>query len=139
MRNDVGTSFDGRRIGAYLNTNINTAKTPRLRKRFRRCVLEFAGESAVDVQVGYAFEWASAFILPHSFEKLDVEFADLPFWDKFIWDAFYWDGRSHDAVSVELNGTGENLQLMIISASDYSEEFTVSSAIFHYSPRRGNR
>ena len=138
-RNDVGTSFDGKKIGAYLNTNINTAKSPRLRKRFRRCVLELQGLSYVELQVGYAFEWASEKILPHVFEPGDMSFAGLEFWDQFVWDAFYWDGRTNDVVSVELNGTGENMQMMIISDNDYVQEFTLPSAIFHFTPRRGNR
>jgi len=139
MQNDVGTSFDGKLINAYLNTNINTAKSPRIRKRFRRCVLELQGEAYVEMDVGYAFEWASERILPHLFENAPMSFAALPFWDSFIWDNFFWDGRSNDTVSVELNGTGENLQLMIVLDSDYIEQFTIPSAIFHYTQRRGNR
>ena len=138
-RNDVGTSFDGRAIGAYLNTNINSAKSPRLRKRFRRCILELQGTSYVELQVGYAFEWASEKILPHTFEPGDMSFAGMSFWDSFIWDAFYWDGRTNDVVSVELNGTGENMQMMIISDNNYTSEFTIPSAIFHFTARRGNR
>ena len=139
MHNDAGTSFDGREINAYLNTNINTAKSPRIRKRFRRCVLELQGEAYVEMDVGYAFEWASERILPHLFESSPMSFAALSFWDSFVWDNFFWDGRSNDVVSVELNGTGENLQLMIVLDSDYIEQFTIPSAIFHYTQRRGNR
>jgi len=139
MQNDSGTSFDGVQINAYLNTNINTAKSPRIRKRFRRCVLELQGGNYVEMQVGYAFEWASEQILPHAFEEGSMSFAALSFWDTFIWDSFYWDGRSNDVVSVELEGTGENLQMMIVVDSDYVEQFTIPSAIFHYTQRRGNR
>ena len=139
MHNDIGTSFDGKLINAYLNTNINTAKSPRIRKRFRRCVLELQGEAYVEMQVGYSFEWASERILPHAFETAPLSFARLSFWDSFVWDTFYWDGRSNDVVSVELEGTGENLQLMIVLDSDYIEQFALPSAIFHYTQRRGNR
>ena len=138
-RNDVGTSFDGGNIPAYMNTNINSAKSPRLRKRFRRCVLELQGDSYVELQVGYAFEWASEKILPHAFEDGSQSFAGLAFWDQFIWDAFYWDGRTNDVVSVELNGTGENMQMMVISDNNHTSEFTIPSAIFHFTARRGNR
>jgi len=139
MQNDSGTSFDGAQINAYLNTNINTAKSPRIRKRFRRCVLELQGGNYVEMRVGYAFEWASEQILPHAFEEGSVSFSALSFWDTFTWDSFYWDGRSNDVVSVELEGTGENLQMMIVVDSDYVEQFTIPSAIFHYTQRRGNR
>ncbi len=139
MRNDVGTSFDGDPIFSYLNTNINSEKSPRIRKRFRRCVLEIQGTSYVYLQVGYSFEWSSPKILPHDFVSGDTQFAAQPFWDSFLWDAFYWDGRYLDVVAVELAGTGENLQLMLISNVDYVEEFIVASATFNYTQRRGNR
>ena len=139
MRNDVGTSFDGANISAYLNTNINSSKSPRLRKRYRRCALEIQGDAAVELQVGYSFEWASAKVLPHEFVSGNMDFSPTVFWDNMFWDAFFWDGRSDDAASVELSGTGENLQLILYSDSDHTAEFTVVSAIFHFSPRRGNR
>jgi hypothetical protein len=77
--------------------------------------------------------------MPHDFVSGDIEFAILPFWDSFIWDSFFWDGRTEDTVSVELNGSGENLQMMLISDVDYVESFTVSSATFNFSQRRGSR
>lgn len=138
-RNDVGTSFDGKLINAYLNTNINSSKSPRMRKRYRRCVLELQGSNYVEMRVGYSFEWASERILPHAFEDGSIQFSGLSFWDTLIWDTFFWDGRSNDTVSVELEGTGENMQMMVVLDSDYIEEFTIPSAIFHYTPRRGNR
>jgi len=139
MWNDVGTSFDGKPISAFLNTNINAVKSPRLRKRFRRTVLELYGQAYVEMQVGYSFEWASEKILPHAFEDGAINFSSMPFWDSMIWDAFFWDGRSNDVVSVELNGTGENMQMMILLDSDFIEQFAIKSAIFHYTHRRAIR
>jgi len=139
MRNDVGTSFDGANINAFLNTNINTAKSPRLRKRFRKLILEMLGEGYVDAHVGYSFDWASARVLPHAFMPAAGEFSPLVKWDEMIWDTFFWDGKSSDSISVGLDGTGENVQMLLAVDSDYTEEFTVPSAIFHYTPRRGSR
>lgn len=139
MRNDVGTSFDGARINSFLNTNVNTAKTPRLRKRFRKLILEMQGAGYVDVHVGYSFDWASARVLPHAFMPATGEFSPLEKWDEMIWDVFYWDGKSNDSISVGLDGTGENVQVLLSVDSDFTEEFTVPSVIFHYTPRRGSR
>jgi len=139
MRNDVGSSFDGNAIVAVINTNINSIKSPRLRKRFRRCVIEVIGTSYAELEIGYSFDWASPDVLPHLFSNGSTELSSISSWDNFIWDSFFWDGKTVGSTSVNLEGTGENLQLMIISNSPYSEEFTVSSAIFHYTPRRGVR
>ena len=139
MWNDVGTSFDGKKIAAFLNTNINAVKSPRMRKRFRRAVLELYGQAYVEMSVSYAFEWASSKILPHAFENGELDLSGLSFWDDMVWDAFFWDGRANDVVSVELNGTGENMQMMIFVDSDFVAQFALKSAIFHFTPRRGNR
>ena len=139
MWNDIGTSFDGKAISAFINTNINAVKSPRIRKRFRRTVLELYGQAYVEMQVGYSFEWASSKILPHAFENGELDLSGMPFWDQMVWDTFFWDGRANDVVSVELNGTGENMQMMVFVDADFVEQFALKSAIFHYTPRRGNR
>lgn len=139
MQNDVGTSFDGASIPATITTNINCTKSPRVRKRYRRAALEIQATAYVEMQIGYSFEWASANILPHLFVQGEGFFSGLSFWDKMIWDAFFWDGKSDDSISIELNGTGENVQMMIVTDSDYVAEYTLASVIFHYTPRRGNR
>ncbi|MCV5968497.1 hypothetical protein, partial [Lactococcus petauri] len=60
-------------------------------------------------------------------------------WDSMVWDAFFWDGKTDEAIAVELNGTGENLQLAVLTNNNFVEEFTLPSVIFHFTPRRGNR
>ena len=139
MRNDVGTSFDGAKISAYLNTNINTEKTPRLRKRFRRAMLEVQSEHYMEAQFTYSFDWASRFILPHAILVHKGDLSGLSFWDNMIWDAFFWDGRTETSIPLELEGTGENIQFMVISESDYIEAYTLNSVLFHYTGRRGDR
>lgn len=139
MQNDKGTSFDGARINSFANLNINAVKSPRLRKRFRKAVLELQGTAHVEMQIGYAFEWASELILPHHFVTADKSFSTMPFWDTMTWDLFFWDGRSSDSVEIDMAGTGENVQMTISTNSDHVAEFTLASVIFHYSPRRGNR
>jgi hypothetical protein len=139
MQNDKGASFDGAQINSFANLNINAVKTPRMRKRFRKAVLEVQGDAHVEMQIGYAFEWASELILPHGFVSADKSFAALSFWDDMTWDLFFWDGRTTDAIEVDMAGTGENVQMTISTNSDYVAEFTLASIIFHYSLRRGNR
>lgn len=139
MHNDRGTSFDGKGINAFLTTNINSAKSPRLRKRFRKAVIEVMGQGYFETQVGYTFEWASPYIQPHEFMRAGGNLSLMPFWDAMLWDAFVWDGKINDAINLELNGTGENLQLVLVCEADYVEPFTLQSVIFHYTPRRGNR
>lgn len=139
MCNDVGTSFDGKQISAYMVTNININKQLRIHKRFRRCVLEVQGTSYAEFSVGYNFDWASDQILQHLFSNTSAQLSSSPFWDTFFWDNFYWDGRSVSPSYLELNGSGENVQLIVSTDSDFIAEFSINSAILHYSLRRGKR
>lgn len=139
MRNDRGSSFDGEMIQAYFNTNINSVESPRIRKRFRRCVVEVLSESFALFDVTYSFEWASPMILPHSVVNAPASLAGNAYWDQAIWDTFYWDGKTTDAVTVNLEGTGENMQFMLLSRADYVESFTIPSITVAYTQRRSNR
>jgi hypothetical protein len=139
MRNDVGTSFDGQQISAYMVTNININKQLRLHKRFRRCVLEVQGTSYAEFLVGYNFDWASDTMLQHLFSDASVVLASTSAWDTFYWDNFYWDGKTVSPSYLELNGSGENIQLIISSDSDFVAEFAINSAVLHYTLRRGKR
>lgn len=139
MQNDVGTSFDGAPISAYMVTNINVSKQLRIHKRFRRCVLEVQGTSYSEFSVGYNFDWASSDILQHLFVNSNVSLSQISAWDTFYWDNFYWDGRTVTPSYLELSGSGENIQLIVSCDSDFVAEFSINSAILHYTLRRGNR
>ena len=139
MINDRGTSFDGTPISAYMVTNINVVKQLRIHKRFRRCVLEVQGETYTEFSVGYNLDWASSDILQHLFSNTGVALSSTSIWDSFYWDNFYWDGRTISPSYLELNGSGENIQLIISCDSDFVAEFSINSAILHYTLRRGKR
>lgn len=139
MQNDVGTSFDGTPINGYFVTNINITKQLRIHKRFRRCVLEVQGEHYTEFSVGYNFDWASPDIAQHLFSNTGVALSGTAAWDNFYWDNFYWDGRTISPSYLELNGSGENIQLLVSTNSDFIAEFSVNSAILHYTLRRGKR
>lgn len=139
MENDVGTSFDGASINSYFVTNVNVSKQLRIHKRFRRCVLEVQGDSYTEFSVGYNFDWASSEITQHLFSSAGVALSGTAAWDSFYWDNFYWDGRLISPSYLELNGSGENIQLVVSSNSDFVAEFSINSAILHYTLRRGKR
>jgi hypothetical protein len=56
------------------------------------------------------------------------------YWDSFTWDLFTWDGKSLGPSRIEMRGVGENVSLRIESNSDAFDQFTLNSAIIHYTP-----
>jgi hypothetical protein len=137
-RMEKGTSFDGEEIIAYLNLSFNHAKSPRLRKRYRKAVYEITGGAYAEMQAAYEIGYASSEIDQGNSSNMVTPFGNV-FWDSFVWDSFYWDGRTLLPAEQDLTGTAENISLIIRSTSDYFLPFTVNSAIIHYTNRRNMR
>lgn len=137
-RLDRGTSFDGAPISATLELVFNPAKSPRLLKRWRRASLEVNGTAYADFAFNYVLGYGSA-EYPSATAITYSPALSAAFWDTALWDSFFWDGRTLTPTEVEVQGTAENIALLVFSSSDYFEPFTINSAILHYSIRRGLR
>lgn len=136
---DIGTSFDGSDIDAYLQFNWNPARSPRLLKRYRKASIELQGGSYAAIQFGYNLGYGRPGIPTGTIREYQVASGGSPFWDLFTWDDFYWDGTSLSPQEVEMRGSGENVQLTMRSGTNYIPSYTVNSVLLHYTPRRGLR
>lgn len=137
-RLDAGTSFDGSEIAANMTLVFNAIGSPRLLKRFRKASLEITGTSYADFYFNYDLAYATTDI-GQATQTLYSSSLVASYWDTSYWDFFVWDGRTLAPSEVEVNGTGENIALKIASNSPYFQQFTINSAILHYTPRRGIR
>lgn len=137
-RLDVGTSFDGQPIVSNLELVFNSAKSPRILKRWRRASVEVTGSSYATFEFSYSLAYRSTEVP----QGLNTEYATQitsNFWDAVTWDSFVWDGSSLAPSELELEGTGENISLRFATNSRYFDPFTINSVILHYTPRRGIR
>jgi hypothetical protein len=134
-RMERGTSFDGEEIIAYMNLAFSFMKNPRLRKRYRKAVYEITGTGYSELQATYELGYTSTEISQGVNSTVSTPFGSV-FWDSFVWDSFYWDGRTLLPAEQTLDGTAENISLILRSTSDYFKPFTINSAIIHYTPRR---
>lgn len=137
-RLDVGTSFDGDEIGASLILTYDTAKSPRMLKRWRRASLEIDGSAYAEFSFNYSLAYSSTSV-PQGLQESYSTNLSASFWDSVNWDSFIWDGRTLAPSEVEVVGTGENIAVQISCNSDYYAPFTINSIILHYSMRRGLR
>lgn len=136
---DRGSSFDGSAIEASLTFNWNFSRSPRTIKRYRKLSLEMQGNFYASINVGYALGYNTTERLQASTEAYDSGFSGVPHWDSFVWDAFTWDGQTLSPTEIPLRGSAENIQLTISSATNYIHPFTINSAIYNLSGRRGLR
>ena len=137
-RMDKGTSFDGQEISAYLNLSFNHAKTPRLRKRYRKAVYEISGGTYAEIEATYELGYGKLEIEQGINATLATPLG-ISYWDSFVWDSFYWDGRTLLPIEQDLTGTAENISLIVRSNSSVFLPFTINSAIIHFTPRRSMR
>ena len=136
---DVGTSFDGEIIDAYIIPAWDFLKSPRILKRFRAASIEMQGSSYAAITFGYQIAYGSSEVLQYTDTSYSSGFAGVPIWDQFTWDDFYWDGRTLFPTNVSIGGTSENIQPAIRVGTNYIASFTINSIIYHYSVRRGLR
>lgn len=135
---DMGTSFDGAAINAYITLNWAYMKSPRILKRFRRASIEVSGNGYASLNFGYQLGYGSTEYLQANTVSYATPFTPT-YWDSFTWDNFFWDGRTLFPTEAEVVGTAENIQLTIAANSTDFQSFAINSAILHYSMRRGLR
>lgn len=136
---DVGTSFDGAAIPAYITTAWNAIGNSRILKRMRAASVEIQGTGYAAIQFGYALGYGSPLIGQPNVVAAASGFRASPFWDSFTWDNFTWDGQTLSPTDVDMVGTAENSQVTISSDTNYITAYTLNSIIQHYTPRRGIR
>lgn len=137
---DKGSSFDGAEINAYMKFNWHHAGSPRLLKRWRKGSIEMQGDHYAAINYGYSLAYGSDDEMQPGTTSYSSNFSSSTWDSSLSWDSFFvWDGSTLSPTEVEMEGTSENVQVTISSATDYIYPYTVNSEIFHYTPRRGKR
>jgi hypothetical protein len=135
---DAGTSFDGEPIEWELLTNISTARSPLVEKRWRRLQIEAQGDSYCKFYVTAEFAYSSTDRAQGDLAQDAIYPLTAGRWDSgVLWDAgLVWDGRDLAPSTVPIDGTGENIRFRIFGRSDAYDTFTINTLIATYSPRK---
>jgi hypothetical protein len=135
---DSGTGFDGQPLNAYITLAWDAIKSPRILKKFRRASIEVQGSAYSQISFGFRLGYGDSSIGTPANVNYPSNF-NAPYWDQFTWDAFTWDGQTLSPTTVDMTGSGENVQITIASTTNYIAPFNVNSAIYHYSKLRALR
>lgn len=136
---DMGSSFDGVNINAFIVLNWNAIGSPRLLKRFRRASVEASSSGYAEISFGYTLGYGSSNIPQPNNIGYPMPFS-AGYWDSnILWDNFVWDGRTLFPTECEMVGTAENVQITLGSDSAEYLPYALNSVIVHYSTRRGLR
>lgn len=132
-----GNNFNGAVIRSTVRLVYNQVKSPSIRKKFRRAILELDSQKPLTLKVIYDLTYGG---LDNKSGNTDLDIdAGGGLWDVDNWDEFFWDGQTVSTASVNLGGTGTNISLLIFNESATARPFVVQGITLHYEIRRQQR
>ena len=132
---EVGTSFAGQDIYAYLVTSFHHHGSPSQHKRFRIVQPDLSVDgNSVSLNVSATTDYGKGLISRGNSGALGQ--TDGALWDFAVWNQFYWDSYYHHDAKVRVAVTGKNLSILISSQSASDSVHTLYGMTVHYSPRR---
>lgn len=134
---EIGTSFDGVAMDFYLITNYSNSKSPRTLKTYRKALPEISSEQGA--YVAFDFSYVLGYNSSEYNQPVQSTYSAYTGqiqWDQFIWDNFFWDSNRVEPLEIDLDGTAENISIVINGSSNYIPAFSLNSILVHYSPRR---
>lgn len=130
-----GTSFDGENIEHYLFFHFHHSKSPRVEKKYKSVAFEVQGNGYASFDFRYELGYNAEDIPQPTSETKTLNLESVR-WDDFYWDSFYYDGRVVSPSRASLDGSAENISLIIRGSSDYDETVKFTGALLRFIPRR---
>lgn len=133
---NTGTSFDGDEIEAWMRLPFNNNKSPRVRKRFRRAILEVDVEEYVSVNISYDLGYGNPDVAPAAATPDQAMTGGGGYWDSFIWESFNWDAQVVSNPSISIDGTEKSISLTFYSNRAQDKPHTVQGVTLLTTPQR---
>lgn len=137
-QDNVGTSFDGSAIEAWIRLPFNHLKSPQTRKRYRRAIFEVKVVSYSAVSISYDLGYGNPDVNPAPATNSKILIGG-GYWDQFTWDAFVWDSKIVTSPSLALEGTEKNISMLFYSNRNQDQSHTISGVTLMYTPQRNER
>ena len=135
---DVGRSFDGAAIEAWLMLHAYTGGNVALQKTFRSGLLEASGESAFSIRVQSEFDDGDPDVALG--DSVDARSGPVGMrWDVDRWDTGVWDGGGLASMRVGLRGNGASMAVAVYATSANELPHTLAGLNVLMTPRRLKR
>lgn len=135
---EKGTSFDGAEIESFVRLPFNHFKSPRIRKRWRKLLLELEADGPVKLSITPDLDFSSPDVAASATNEMSV-YGGGGYWDSSNWGEFAWDAETVSVPEMRLTGTGTNVGFLIHQQSAATRPYSLQGAIIHYEPRRLER
>ncbi len=135
-KDNVGTSFDGEPIEAFIRPAFNNLKSPLVRKTYRAAEFEVAVEGYCEVNASYDIGYATPEVSAAATQEDQALRGAGGYWDEFTWDEFTWDSRIVNRARLSIDGTETNITFLFYSNRAQDDSHTVQGVSLLYTPRR---
>lgn len=135
---DKGSTFDGAAIEAALKLYYYNSKSPRVRKKYRKMILEMSAILYAEIRFAAEYSYGSTQVGQLASSAFTVNGSGGS-WDATLWDSFIWDAQDINQPELPMDGTGINVSLTFYSNTKLDFGHTLQGAILHYTPRRLQR
>lgn len=135
---DKGSTFDGAAIEAALKLYYYNSKSPRVRKKYRKMILEMSAILYAEIRFAAEYSYGSTQVGQLASSTFSVNGSGGS-WDATLWDSFVWDAQDINQPELPMDGTGINVSLTFYSNTKLDFGHTLQGAILHYTPRRLQR
>lgn len=131
---DVGTSYDGEEIEAYLQLPWDSEGSLDVIKRWHKTIIEM--DATPDTQIGVMAEFdygnGEQGVLPQ--QEFTVS-GGGGLWNTVDWDMFFWSAPAEGRAEAYFDGQGENMSVIIVSRSAQQMGYTLNAIRKKFSVR----
>lgn len=134
---EKGTSFDGNDIESYIRLPFGDARSPRVKKHYRKIVMEMECQGFMALRFHPDFSYGSPAIASHQLETQDIVGSGA-YWGSSaaVWGSFFYDSPIVSTPQFKIAGSGTNMSLLMYAKSAYHAQWNLQGCIVHYSPRK---
>jgi hypothetical protein len=132
---DVGTSFDGAEVNAFIQLPFNSLRTPTLNKRFNYAILNVIGQEQATLSITADFSDGDPDLIPTAEQSFNVSMGG-GIYNVSNWNEFIWSAQAVGTATAECEGIGSNISVAIRSDATHERPHTLSTLTYDYN-RRG--
>lgn len=133
-RSDVGTSFNGLPISAFIRTHFYSYKRPNISKRFYSISVETDISGSADLKLVVSYSNGSSDIPSTVLQNFSVNGSGGS-WDEDNWLEFEWSSEQVGSATAYIAGTGINASITILSNTSTEQPHILQSIVTRYSVR----
>ncbi len=131
-RLDVGASFNGGTVEAYIRLAFNHLGSPARNKKFHKAILECDTTPDTLIRASAEFSYGDPNNIASDEQAIEIH-GGGGFWDEMVWEEFYWDSQVEGTGNARLKGTGNNISLALYCDQIYEKPHTMTGVTIHYS------